>query len=272
MRRRRPCRFWILFCLLAPAAATATGETTAEAFAVVRRIAVAEARQGVAVDDNHFYAISDRTIGKYDERTAALIARWDAGDDERIIHLNSGIVLDGKLYCAHSNYPAVPMSSSIEVFDAESLRHLHSHVFGVFEGSATWVDRHAGSWWVAFANYDGRGGQAGRGPEATSVVRFDTSWRVESRYRFPQAVVERFGDRSNSGGAWGADGRLYTTGHDAAEVYVLQLPDKGDVLELVEIVAAGIEGQGIAWARSEPPRLWGIRKSTREVVVLARRG
>lgn len=240
-------------------------------FAVVRRIPAAEARQGVAVDQKYFYAIGNRVIGKYDKRTAALIRRWEAADDEPIVHLNSGAVIDGKLYCAHSNYPGVPMSSSIEVFDTDTLSHLHSHAFGVFEGSATWVDRHDGSWWVAFANYEGKGGQVGRGPEATSLVRFDSSWNVEARYRFPAEIIERFGTRSNSGGVWGTDGLLYATGHDAAEIYVLELPETGTVLDLVEIVPAAIEGQGIAWDPTSSGALYAALKSAGQIVIVQRR-
>lgn len=239
-------------------------------FEVFRRFEAPEARQGVAVDAHHFYAVDNRRIGKYDKRSGRRVAAWDAGDDSSIIHLHSGVVLDGMLYCAHSNYPNVPMASSIEIFDAAGLTHRRSQPLPDGYGSATWVDRQGDAWWVAFANYAGRGGEPGKGPEATVVVRFDSRWNAIDTYSFPPEVVARFGTRSNSGGAWGAGGLLYATGHDAAEIYVLRTPAHGHVLDLVEIIPAPIEGQGIAWDRDAPGMLHGIVKSSREVVVLRR--
>ena len=72
---------------------------------------------------------------------------------------------------------------------------------------------------------------------------------------------------SNSGGTWGADGRLYATGHDESVVFVLSLPTAGSVLELQEVLPIAAEGQGIAWDRDEPGTLYSILRSTREVVV-----
>ena len=49
-----------------------------------------------------------------------------------------------------------------------------------------------------------------------------------------------------TGGAWGADGRLYATGHDDGVVFVLSLPTAGSVLGLQEVLSVTAEGQGIA--------------------------
>lgn len=236
-------------------------------FESTRRFLAPEARQGVAAGSAHFYAIGNRSIAKHRKRTGERVAVWSEQEHGPVVHLNSGVVVGDLLYAAHSNYPEVPMLSSIEIFDTRTLEHVGSHSFGVFSGSATWVDRRDGFWWVAFANYEGRGGQPGRGPAWTTVVRFDDHWRPAGGYAFPPEVVERFGTRSNSGGAWGPDGYLYATGHDAAEVYVLRLPRAGSVLELVEIVAVEAEGQGIAWDPFEPGTLYSIVKRRREVVV-----
>jgi hypothetical protein len=238
-------------------------------FEIVHRLPAAEALQGVAADGRHLYAIGDRVVGKYDKESGARLARWQGNEAGRIIHLNGGVVIDSKLYCSHSNYPALPMQSSIEIFDTDGLDHVDSHALANYEGSATWVDRHAGSWWVAFANYAGKGGHPERGPQATFLARFDPSWNPMARYSFPPAVVDRFGTRSNSGGVWSADGLLYATGHDAAEIYVLRLPRDGNVLDLVEIVPAAIAGQGIALDPTDGT-LWGILKATREVIHLRR--
>jgi hypothetical protein len=247
------------------------GADAVRSFEVVRRFEAAEARQGVAVDAEHFYPIDNRRIGKYDKRNGRRVASWDAAGDASIIHLNSGVVVDGKLYCAHSNYPNLPMASTIEVFDTLTLTRVTRRMLPTGYGSATWVDRREDAWWVAFANYQGRGGQPGKGPEATVLVRFDLQWNAVDSYTFPQQIIARFGTRSTSGGAWGNDGLLYATGHDAAELYIMRLPPHHKVLDLVGIVPASLEGQGISWDRSVPGMLYGIIKAKREVVLLRER-
>ena len=240
-------------------------------FQEVRRFGTEEATQGVAVDESHFYAISNRRIGKYDKLTGQRVGGWEGEPTGPIIHLDSGIVRDGLLYCAHSNYPGVPMVSSVEVFDTETLEHVGSRSFGILGGSATWIDRADGHWWVAFGHYAGRGGLPDHGPAWTNLVKFDDSWRRVAGYIFPNKVVERFEAMSNSGGTWGADGRLYATGHDDGVVFVLSLPTAGSVLELNETLSVTAEGQGIAWDPTESDTLYSILRSSREVVVSKRR-
>lgn len=239
---------------------------TVRALEPLRRFRAEEARQAVAVDAEHFYAIDDRRIGRYSKRSGRRVASWAGGEDGPIVHLNSGIVLEGRLYCAHSNYPAVPMQSSIEIFDARTLAHLASQPLADLPGSATWIDRRGGLFFVGAGNYAGRGGVPGRGPEHSAVVRFDARWRARGSLAFPQSVVQRFGTRSNSGGAFGPDGLLYATGHDAPELYALSVPATGAALELVAILPAPATGQGIAWDPAEPGVLWTIRRDRREVV------
>ena len=88
----------------------------------IRRFDAAEATQAVAVDNAHFYAIANSVIGKYDKETGIPVKTWQASDELPLFHLNSGVVRDGRLYCAHSNYPNFPESSSVEVFDVESMQ------------------------------------------------------------------------------------------------------------------------------------------------------
>jgi hypothetical protein len=251
---------------VAPACGGDAPDASERRFEAVRRYPAEEARQAVAVDALHFFAIDDRRIGKYAKRTGLRVAAWAERAGGPIVHLNSGVVQGGRLHCAHSNYPGVPMRSSIEVFDAQTLAHVASQALPGLPGSATWIDRRGGLAFVGAANYAGRGGEPGRGPEHSVVVRFDAGWRQLASHAFPHAVVERFGTRSNSGGAFGPDGLLYATGHDAAELYVLRVPAPGEALELVEILPAPAEGQGIAWDPAEPGLLWTIRRDAREIV------
>ena len=192
---------------------------------MIRRYPAPEARQAVAVDATHFYAIDNRRIGKYEKASGTKVGEWQDAEGGPFIHLNSGVVIDGRLYCAHSNYPGVPMVSSIEVWDTGTLRHVQSIPVGTGRGSATWIDRHDGAWWVMYAHYPAPNGEPGKGPEYSVLVRYDTEWRETGAWAFPKAVVARWDGMSSSGGVWTADGRLITAGHHAPELHVLRLPD-----------------------------------------------
>lgn len=172
-------------------APSATAQTPDRRFEEIRRFAIPEARQAPAADERNVFGIENAVIAKYDKRSGERVGEWSQSDVAGIIHLNSGIVLDGVLYAAR---------------------------------------------------------------------------QIES-FALPPEIVERFEDRSNSGGAWWPDGYLYATGHDAADIYVLRLPDRGSVLELIEIVPAPAEGQGIAWDPAEPDLLYTLVRSRREIVV-----
>ena len=233
----------------------------------LRRWPAPEARQGVAVDARHFYAVVNTRIGKYDKATGKKVGEW-VGDRLRITHINSCAVIGKELVCANSNFPQVPMASSVEVFDPATMRHLRSVPLGVAYGSLTWVERHGGQWWAGFANYDEKGGEPGRDHRFTQVVTFDDQWRRTGGYRFPDSVLNRFAPLSNSGGGWGDDGLLYVTGHDAQEIYVLREPGEGPVLEHLATIAAPLDGQAWAWDHTTPRALYGITRRDGEVVVM----
>lgn len=267
-QRRAHCFFLLVAILLAGGLgqSSAGAQPQSLRFEEEGRFSAAEANQAVAVDDEHVYAIDNHTIGKYDKTTGEKVDQWSRGEDGRIHHLNSGIVIDDTLYCAHSNFPGIPMVSSVEMWDVETMTHAGSRPLGIYEGSATWVDRHDGSWWVVFAHYAGEGGVPGKGPKWTRLVRFDDHWRRTGGWAFPAPVIEQFRPYSNSGGAWGPEGRLYVTGHDATEVYVLERPAAGATLRLIDTLDFPGQGQGIAWDPSTPTVLYGIRRSDRTVV------
>lgn len=235
---------------------------------VIARWDAPEATQGVAVDDTHFYAIANSTIGKYDKQTGERIALWKASDEYPLTHLNAGVIFDGKLYCSHSNYPHYPETSSVEIFDTKTLEHLGNHSFGFYEGSLTWVDQKDGAWWAVFAHYTREDGDALTKPHTyTSLVKFDKQWRRLGGWVFPDEVLERFAPNSCSGGGWGPAGFLYGTGHDLGELYQMQLPQAGSTLKLVQTIKLEITGQAIAWDRSQPGIIYGISRPKRQVIV-----
>jgi hypothetical protein len=234
----------------------------------VRQFPAAEAHQGVAVDAAHFYAISNRAIGKYDKKTGLKIAVWKSSTKFPLTHLNHGIVRNEKLYCAHSNSPGVPATSSLEIWDTKTLSHIGTHSFGIFEGSLTWMDWHDNAWWAVFAHYSSKSSKnGGKDTRWTSLVKFDNKWRRLQAWVFPTKVLKHFEPNSNSGGGWGPNGLIYCTGHDAGELYALRLPKSGSVLELVDIVPAKITGQAFAWDNSQPGILYGINRKKKAVVV-----
>lgn len=236
-------------------------------FVKVQEFYTPEARQGIAVDQNYIYVIGTQEIGKYDKETGELIKQWKSEGNGKIIHLDSGVIVDGLLYCAHSNYPQVPMTSSVEIWDVGSLNHIRTHSFGIQWGSCTWIDRYDGYWWAGFAHYDKWKDLTGTDERWTTVVKFNSDWQPLESWVFPEEVSQKFVPMSNSGGSWGPDGLLYCTGHDGAEIYAMKLPEAGSVLDLVEIVPIEIYGQGIAWDRSDPNYIYGIIKKDRKVIV-----
>lgn len=235
---------------------------------VLRRYPASEARQGVAVDARHVYAVANSTIAKYDKKTGAKLAEWK-GDPARYPHINSCAVIGKELVCASSNFPSVPHWSAVEFFDPATMTHLRTVALGQGRGSITWIDRKDGAWWAAFANYDGKGGEAPRDHRNTVLVRFDDEWRQTQSWSLPQSVLDRIKPMSSSGGGWGPDGKLYITGHDHPELYVLALPTQGGaVLDHLDTIGVATEGQAIDWDESDPGVLYGISRKVREMVAM----
>jgi hypothetical protein len=139
------------------------------------------------------------------------------------------------------------VQSSVEVFDTRAMRHVGTHSVGFYPGSLTWIDRHDGAWWAASPTTTrcptGRPKPYG-GTDNTQVVKMDDDFQV----------------------SWGPDGRLWLSGHDLGEAYVMTLPPAGSELTWVATVGLpNVEGQGIAWDRSgAAPTLWAIKRSTKQ--------
>ena len=243
----------VLLMVLA-AVGTGVADSPAE---TVRRLPAAEARQGVAVGPHDLYAIANYRIVRYDKRTGEKRAAWE-GDKARFPHLNSCAVIARDLVCALSNYPAVPQWSAVEFFDPVTLAHRRTVSLGQQIGSLTWIDRHDGAWWAMFANYDVKGAEPGRDHRHTLLVRFDDQWRRTESWALPASILDRIAPMSISGGGWGPDGRLYLTGHDKPELYVVTLPDGGAVLDHVATLPIEAAGQAIDWDEREPTMLYGI--------------
>lgn len=234
-----------------------------------RRFVAPEAGQGVLSDGEFVYAINNHTIAKYRKTGGERVALWEGGAGGEIVHLNAGIVYEGKLYCAHSNYPGVPMLSSVEIFDPVTLKHVGTHSFGRADGSFTWLDRRNGRWIACFVHYGKKGGEPGKGPEWTQIVEFDNDWRRTGGWSLPADLLARIANRgySASGGAFGPGGLLYVTGHDNPELYALEFPEGASTLKWVATVAIPAEGQAFGWDPREAGGFFCIVRKTKEVVV-----
>lgn len=233
-------------------------------FKDVREISVEKAQQGVAVDSSYFYVINNFTITKHIKSSGKKVADW-SGEQFGLKHLNAGIIIDNKLYCVHSNYPALPMVSSVEIFDPKTLKHIDTHSFGISYGSITWIDYRDNSWWVVFANYNKEGYYF---PNTwTVLVQFSEKWEQLQSWTFPAELVKKFGNMSCSGGFWVNDDFMYMTGHDLQEFYQIRLPKMGSVLVWDNTFTVPIEGQGVAVDKSKTPYVYyGIDRKNSQII------
>lgn len=235
----------------------------------VTRFHAPEARQGVAVDKDHIYVIGNHAIGKYTKNGHEKVAGWACPEGEPLTHLNAGIILDGLLYTSHSNYPGigVPILSSIEIFNPDTLIHVGTHSFGRGPGFLSWLDRKDGSWYAFFAQYGNRAAELDRGPAWSELVRFDEQWRRLEGWALPEEILDRVGVYSASGGAFGPGNYLYITGHDAKALYLLQFPESGLHLKVVGLIHIEAEGQAFAFDPYDPFLVYTILKRESEVIV-----
>jgi hypothetical protein len=226
------------------------------------RAAAPNATQAVAVDSLHFYAISNSQIVKHRRSDGAVVGEWSGP----LKHLNSGTFIDGKLYCANTNFPETPMASSLEIFDPVTMEHIGSHSFGHYLGSFTWIDRYAGDWYLMFVHYNETGRERELGVEYTTLVRMDDAFRRTAGWTIPDSLSQHIAPMSISGGVILTDGRLVFSPHHFAEVYLLRFPKMGYELIWEATLPAPMVGQGIAVDPADPSLLWGIDRKARQVV------
>jgi outer membrane protein assembly factor BamB len=249
------------------AALAVTGYAQERQHHEIQRYPVAEARQGVAVDEVFFFVVTNTAIGKYRRDSGEKVAEWSCPEGDPLIHMNDAMLFEGRLYASHSNYSGVPSTSSIEIFDAETLEHVDSISLGHGFGSFTWLDRLDGEWYACFAYYGNKAAEPGRDPSWTQLIRFDPEFRRLEGWVFPPGLIEKFDRYSCSGGAFGPDGRMYVTGHDEQELYVVEFPEAGSTLVWVDTIPIEAEGQALSFDPSDPWVLWTILKRNREVIV-----
>jgi hypothetical protein len=189
------------------------------------------ATQAAAADERFVYAVSNRTIMKYDRSGSAGISMSEGPAS----HLNSAVISNGKVLCAHSNYPKKPEQGDIRMLDPETMELTIFHSFENPPGSLTWALEKDGFWWCHFAHYGAENAKS-------VLIKFDQEWKEVSRWLYPEAFVKEWGRASVSGAVWQGD-HLLVTGHDKKEIYRLKV---GKTIEWVGTIPSPFPGQGIA--------------------------
>lgn len=216
------------------ASLAADGAEPARHWELTQTLPAAEAGQAAAADERFVYAITNTKVAKYDRRSGERLAVSEGAAE----HLNSGFLWNGRLYCAHSNYPKTPEQSEIKVLDLASMKLTTFHDFDASEGSLTWALHKDDHWWCHFAFY-------GDDNLRSYLAQFDREWREVQRWTLPQELIAKLGRFSLSGGVWMGE-ELLVTGHDDPVVFRLRLPKSDRVLEFISAEAAPFTGQGIA--------------------------
>jgi endonuclease/exonuclease/phosphatase family metal-dependent hydrolase len=217
-----------------------------------------EAHQAAAADQRFFYAITSRAVAKYDRASGKRVAVSTGAAR----HLNSGFFWEGRLLCAHSNYPFKPERSEIMALDVDTMKLSIFKAFGNADGSLVWVLRKDDHWWCNFAHY-------GPSNAKTFLAKYDDQWREVARWTYPNKVISQLGRYSLSGGIWRGD-ELWVTGHDDPVVFRLAVPKKGGELHYLGQQGVPFTGQGFS---NDPVtgRLIGIHRAKRQVVFAERK-
>lgn len=247
----------VFFCLGLAGGTQFFGQSVRE----LRRYAAPNATQAVAVDSLHFYTISNAKIIKRRKNDGAVLAEWTGP----LKHLNSGVVIDKKLYCAHTNYPDLPMASSLEIFDTETLAHIGTHSFGIYIGSFTWIDKWRGNWYLMFVHYENYAQERDKGVAYTTLIQTDTLFRRQAGWTIPMALIDTLKPTSVSGGSFTETGQLLLSPHHFEELYLFAIPSISYELTWLQTFSVPFNGQGMAIDRYDQS-IWGIHRQNREVI------
>ncbi|HWL07265.1 MAG TPA: hypothetical protein VNQ76_02515 [Planctomicrobium sp.] len=232
------CRIWIVVIAGVTALAVTDGfaDDVLSNWIQTGTLSAPEANQAVAADDRFLYVIDNKVIARYDRSTGERLAVSIGAAH----HLNSGFILERKLYAAHSNFPKKPECSEVKVLDLQTMVLSDFKSFGESpHGSLTVVLFHDNAWWCVFARYGAENGQ-------TVLVEYDRNWNEKRVLKFPESVISDLGKWSSvSGGIW-RDSEFLATGHDKRVIYRLRLPESGDVLVHQATMKTPFPGQGIA--------------------------
>lgn len=235
----------ILVCLII----NAMGNTINEIYDVKKTFNnIDEAVQGVAADDKYFYAISNKSIGKYDRKTGKALLKWKS--KENITHLNGGFIENDNLICFHNPKG----KNSIETFNKNTLKKIQSTKINV-DGSLTWYYPYDGTNYGVLAHYNDNA-------EKTRFCKFDDNFKVIKSWKFPKSVIRGVKPWSISGGFM-KGGCIYVSGHDKSIIYKLKHSDNYDTLIILDKIDVSSSGQGMAFHNDD---LFTINRKNKQVI------
>ena len=248
-------RFFPVCCLLfsATPGQAVCAQSPSVGFKQTRVLPAAEAVQAAAATANHVFAITSDKVAVYTRKSGQRIGVSSGAAQ----HLNSGLVWQGKLLCAHSNYPQLPENSEVKILDPLTLKLTTFKSLGDCGGSLTWIVRRGAHWLCNFARYEEHNHQ-------TFLVEFDAQFKELRRWTYPPSVIEKLGRFSLSGGVWYQD-ELLVTGHDDPVAFRLQLPQTGKQLKHLGNYPVPFTGQGFA-VDPVGGGLVGINRAKRQVI------
>lgn len=235
----------------------------AQSVTEIKRFDAPNATQAVAVDSLFFYTISNSKIVKRQKSDGMMVAEWTGP----LKHLNSGVVIENKLYCANTNYPESPMFSSLEIFDTRTLEHIGNHSFGHYIGSFTWIDKWQGDWYLMFVHYDQNGKERDKGAEYTTLIRTDSLFRQLEGWAMPKNLTDHIRPMSVSGGAFTKKGDLIFSPHHFEEIYQFKFPEIGYEMQWIATIPVPFQGQGLAVDKYDDS-IWGIHRQKRQVIAI----
>ncbi len=222
---------------------------------IVKTFKVKEAKQGVAIDAKHFYAISNSHIGKYKRKTGEKVL----SKSMPFKHLNGGKMIDGDLVVVNNPTGKSARSNALVWLDPTTLNVIDILQLPQIRGSLTWADWAWNKWWVCDAWY-------GKDAKKTTIYCFNEDWILEGYWRLPKQVIEEISPYSLSGGEWFGEW-LCVSGHDKPEMYVLELPTDKIHAKLLKTVPVCFDGQGFSFDRGKKHTyVWGIRRKDSVVV------
>lgn len=256
----------ILLLALAFVVCGANRSAGAEEYVEESRFCAKWAVQGVAVDSKYVYVIENTNISKFTKQGDSLTT-WSVPRSERFRHINYGIVKGSKLYCAASNFPRYPMTSSVEIFDTKTMTHVGTHSFGIEYGSLTWIIPVKDGWYAFFAHYNKSAKKTKTVEDfncLSQLVKFDKKWQKQEAWTIPEDLLKELGATALSGGIYMGDGLFYCTGHDSFEMHKLRIPKSGSALEWIGNVKVPFFGQ--APAIDKDGSLWGIIRKEQAVI------
>lgn len=206
---------------------------------------VKEAKNGVALDGKHFYAISNSCIGKYSRKTGKKVL----SKQFPFKNISGGTFVNGDLVVINNS----SKSGNILIWlDPDTLDIIDTMPVPQVSGTLSWIDWAWDKWWVCDAFFK-------KNVKETSIYCFNQDWVLEGYWKLPKSIVNEIKPESLLGGAWFGE-YLCVMSNDNPEMYILELPEHSLYAKLVKKVQVCFDGRGFALERGKGNvYAWGVQ-------------